>query len=299
MDVETLREHLATLGVSEDCSDEALKQAYRDLVQIWHPDRFSGDVRLRLKAEEQVKRINAAYAALKHHRRDASPPRDDPPHEKHHQSTGNASDSLSSCGFCRQSLRVPAQARYLRCPSCGFVQDRYGQPRRDRADGHPGEDPNERKPAADQNWTWKHPKSHRPMVIGLATLAVFYLGLYLMTSRPAVAKPPSQSPVSRDGFNRLKSQNDFLQCKGYVTKTKRGLHLRHDESNPKTELFFKIAHCNATIPEDRRVYVLSICPLGSFCHLPGKLLPSNALSATAAKTDRMWDYFVTVSRQAP
>jgi len=48
-----------------DCFTEAqLKQAYRDLVQVWHPDRHAHHERLRNKAEEKMKEINQAYEAL-------------------------------------------------------------------------------------------------------------------------------------------------------------------------------------------------------------------------------------------
>jgi len=41
-----------------------IKQAYRDLVQIWHPDRFSNNTRLQKRAEKQIKVINAAHSQL-------------------------------------------------------------------------------------------------------------------------------------------------------------------------------------------------------------------------------------------
>lgn len=37
------------------------KQAYRDLVRVWHPDRFLDKPRLMQKAEEKLKEINEAY----------------------------------------------------------------------------------------------------------------------------------------------------------------------------------------------------------------------------------------------
>jgi curved DNA-binding protein CbpA len=49
------------LKVSPDSSPSALKQVYRDLVNVWHPDRFPNNDRLRKKAEEELKRINQAY----------------------------------------------------------------------------------------------------------------------------------------------------------------------------------------------------------------------------------------------
>jgi hypothetical protein len=57
-----LSKHYATLGVRSDATPEEVKQAYRDLAKVWHPDRFDGgDTRLKLKAEEQLKVINEAH----------------------------------------------------------------------------------------------------------------------------------------------------------------------------------------------------------------------------------------------
>ena len=53
------------LGVSADASEETIRQVYRDLVRVWHPDRFQSDARLRQIAEDNLRKINDAYAALK------------------------------------------------------------------------------------------------------------------------------------------------------------------------------------------------------------------------------------------
>lgn len=50
-----------TLGISEDASPQQIKQAWRDMLAVWHPDKHMGNERLRRKAEEQTKRINEAY----------------------------------------------------------------------------------------------------------------------------------------------------------------------------------------------------------------------------------------------
>ncbi len=50
------------LGIKAGAGPDEIKQAYRDLVQVWHPDRFAGNPRLQKKAEETLKRINIAYA---------------------------------------------------------------------------------------------------------------------------------------------------------------------------------------------------------------------------------------------
>jgi DnaJ domain len=56
------------LGLAPDASPDEVKIAYRDLAQVWHPDRFQGNERLRDKALENLKRINEAYAVLRDYR---------------------------------------------------------------------------------------------------------------------------------------------------------------------------------------------------------------------------------------
>lgn len=56
------------LKLNPNASPEEVKQAYRDLAMVWHPDRFPADnPRLKEKAQEELKRINAAYEVLKSH----------------------------------------------------------------------------------------------------------------------------------------------------------------------------------------------------------------------------------------
>lgn len=49
------------LGLEVGASRAEVKQAYRDLVHVWHPDRFAQNPRLQTKAEAMLKEINAAY----------------------------------------------------------------------------------------------------------------------------------------------------------------------------------------------------------------------------------------------
>jgi curved DNA-binding protein CbpA len=54
-------------GLKPGASEEDVKSAYRDLVQVWHPDRFSHNKSLQKKAEAKLKEINSAYEAVKTH----------------------------------------------------------------------------------------------------------------------------------------------------------------------------------------------------------------------------------------
>src|SRR5262245_26883982 len=52
------------LGCDQGATFEQVKRAYKDLVRVWHPDRFAHDPRLQQKAEEKLKEIDEAYEQL-------------------------------------------------------------------------------------------------------------------------------------------------------------------------------------------------------------------------------------------
>ena len=60
-----VKRYFEILELPPGASMEELNQAYKDLVNIWHPDRFSNNPRLKRKAEEKLKEVNRAYEALK------------------------------------------------------------------------------------------------------------------------------------------------------------------------------------------------------------------------------------------
>jgi uncharacterized protein YjbI with pentapeptide repeats len=62
------------LGLEPGANPEQLKEAWRDLAQVWHPDRFGGNERLQHKAQEKLKEINQAYEKLRNHQVAASRP---------------------------------------------------------------------------------------------------------------------------------------------------------------------------------------------------------------------------------
>ncbi len=52
------------LGVQESTELQVLKTSYRDLMKVWHPDKFQDSVEERLAAEEKSKTIIEAYHFL-------------------------------------------------------------------------------------------------------------------------------------------------------------------------------------------------------------------------------------------
>lgn len=60
----SLRSHYEVLGIDRSADDQAVRRAWKVLVQVWHPDRFASN-ELRDEAERQTALINGAFQALK------------------------------------------------------------------------------------------------------------------------------------------------------------------------------------------------------------------------------------------
>ena len=87
----TREQALKTLDLHSGASFHAIKQAYRDLALVWHPDRFAHSTRLQEKASEKLKEINTAYDVLRSY--DADPSRAHEPKTKHDGSnTGSSAE---------------------------------------------------------------------------------------------------------------------------------------------------------------------------------------------------------------
>ena len=57
-------EALHILGLEDDATADDIKIAYRETVQILHPDKFAGNEKLQNRATEQFKRLQEAYDLL-------------------------------------------------------------------------------------------------------------------------------------------------------------------------------------------------------------------------------------------
>lgn len=62
-----IKQYYEVLGLSINADARAVKQAYRQLAKIWHPDNFCHDLQQQQKAEIQFKIIVNAYESLKYY----------------------------------------------------------------------------------------------------------------------------------------------------------------------------------------------------------------------------------------
>jgi len=67
-----LERYFKILDLEPSATPEQIKQAYKDLVQILHPDRYTHNARLQKKVEEKLKQVNEAYEKLKDYTPDHS-----------------------------------------------------------------------------------------------------------------------------------------------------------------------------------------------------------------------------------
>jgi curved DNA-binding protein CbpA len=62
-----LPECFKLLELPENTSLANVRAAYLELVKVWHPDRFPGDIALQTRAQEKLKQINIAYETIVKH----------------------------------------------------------------------------------------------------------------------------------------------------------------------------------------------------------------------------------------
>jgi DnaJ-class molecular chaperone len=61
----TIQRSFEILELGQGASLDDVRQSYKDMANVWHPDRFSANPRLQRRAEQKLKEVNAAYQTLK------------------------------------------------------------------------------------------------------------------------------------------------------------------------------------------------------------------------------------------
>jgi hypothetical protein len=91
-------EYLHTLGLGPGATWEEVTQTYKDLMRVWHPDRFPSDERLRKKAEQESQRINQAMTELKKLGKTPQPQKPPPHRPTENKSTQSHANTRSHNG---------------------------------------------------------------------------------------------------------------------------------------------------------------------------------------------------------
>jgi curved DNA-binding protein CbpA len=116
---------------------EAVRTAYRDLLKVWHPDRFPNDAQFHRRATEKTAALNEAYHRIADHIRAEDLARSqsdgsDRPAEEHTSGSSEdvppqaenvgaeSSDVLSRCPYCHQQCTITDSliATEVVCPHC-------------------------------------------------------------------------------------------------------------------------------------------------------------------------------------
>ncbi len=116
------------LEIQETASLSEIKRAYRDMIGIWHPDRYIQNPRLHEKATEKLKELNVAYNKLI--TRVASDIAKSGAGSN--ASKNDAHLIIVTCPGCQKKNRIKAGfvAHHPRCGVCGLLLFQKKQPRR-------------------------------------------------------------------------------------------------------------------------------------------------------------------------
>ncbi len=107
------------LEIQETASLSEIKHAYRDMIGIWHPDRYVQNPRLHEKATEKLKELNVAYNELSNRLTSGIVNRDVKPSS----SKNDAHLIIVICPGCQKKNRIKAGfvKHHPRCGVCGIL----------------------------------------------------------------------------------------------------------------------------------------------------------------------------------
>jgi hypothetical protein len=137
--------YYSILEIPESATPEEIKQAYRLLLQVWHPDRFHHNPDLLAKAEQKTRQINAAFDTLSNaelkQRYDDGLRTSGARQGQHKPKPSGDEPRITRCpnAVCNSVLRVNARTvGVVTCPSCRTTF-RYDPERNDKWDINPPE----------------------------------------------------------------------------------------------------------------------------------------------------------------
>ena len=104
-----LKRAVDILEIKKELSKEVIRHAYKDLVQVWHPDRYAAKPHLFHRAQEKMKEINAAYEFLLNYIENDSKREPQP--------------TFIVCPNCsvKNIIKNLYMTQVIKCGKCGFI----------------------------------------------------------------------------------------------------------------------------------------------------------------------------------
>lgn len=140
-----MENYYSILEISESATPEEITQAYRLLLQVWHPDRFHHNPTLLTKAERKSREINAAFDTLSSpelkQRYDDGLRAGGARQGRHKRKPSGDEARITRCpdSACNSVLRVDARTVVIvTCPTCRTTF-RYDPERNEKWDINPPE----------------------------------------------------------------------------------------------------------------------------------------------------------------
>jgi curved DNA-binding protein CbpA len=95
-----LHKHFAVLELKPGASLEQIKASYKELVQIWHPDRFQNNPQLQQRAHLKLQQINNSYDFLRENYNPDDISEDSEIDQPKISCLNQLRDALLRCKFC-------------------------------------------------------------------------------------------------------------------------------------------------------------------------------------------------------
>ena len=130
-----IEDYYRELDLEPGADLSSVRQSYRQLVKVWHPDRFGSDQKLQTFATDKLKKINCAYESLvsfiENGRKEESPPPPEPKPKTEPSPSPSAKSSVASdiyrTGLARLYARdfKGAANFFLQAAEMGDAQAQY------------------------------------------------------------------------------------------------------------------------------------------------------------------------------